>query len=677
MNSSDDRIAPAGFQPPEAPPPHVGWRPRPLAVALLIGLVLFAICAWLLLTARSVTIATEPPAENISIETMLAIPLAGRWLLRPGEHTVAATRAGYHPLSAPLVLTADGDSHFEYALEKLPGRLDVRSTPAGASVRIDGEEVGITPLEAVVVAPGERRVEVRAPRHESHIESIAIRGMDERQEIVVALTPAWAEIRVESAPAGATLFVDDEAVGETPLTAEVGAGSRTLRLSLDGYESWRRTLQVEADVSQKLAIVQLEKARGMLQLRSTPGDASVSINGDFQGRTPLELRVRPAETLDVRISKAGHAPARRTLTVPSGETRELTVALNPEFGEVAVQATPEDAELLVDGRVRGTARQTLRLLAVPTRITVRKAGFETFETTVTPKPGVEQAVAPRLRSDAEVEMARLPARITAGNGTPMVLLREGRFTMGAPRREQGRRANEVERAVALTRPFYMAIHEVSNAEFRKFRSTHSSGIIARETLDNDNYPVVRVSWQDAVAYCNWLSARDGLPAAYRNGELVQPVNTGYRLPSEAEWAWAARFAGNRSLKYPWGDEMPPPDRAGNFADVTARNLVDRVLDDYNDTYATTAPLGRFSANALGIYDLGGNVSEWMHDRYSTSLLPSTSVTENPFGASSGEQRVVRGSSWRHGRITELRLSWRDGAAEARDDLGFRIVRYAE
>jgi formylglycine-generating enzyme required for sulfatase activity len=318
---------------------------------------------------------------------------------------------------------------------------------------------------------------------------------------------------------------------------------------------------------------------------------------------------------------------------------------------------------------------------VPHILEIRKQGYETFRTEVTPSPGIPETVYATLPTLERAEVDHLAASIRTTGGHELKLIDVGQFEMGAPRREQGRRSNETQRTVVLTRPFYIATKEVTNGQFRQFAAGHASGISGGLSLDEDDQPVVRVRWEDAARYCNWLSQREGLPTAYvdRGGQmqLVTPVGTGYRLPTEAEWVWSARYAGSPGTsKYPWGATLPPRQLSGNYADTSARDSLPNVVEGYRDDFPVSATVGSFPPNALGLRDLGGNVAEWVNDLYAASHASSETETD-PLGPPAGRFHVVRGSSWQDSSITELRWAYRDFAEDGRPDLGFRIGRYAE
>ena len=363
----------------------------------------------------------------------------------------------------------------------------------------------------------------------------------------------------------------------------------------------------------------------------------------------------------------------------SGDQAKSTLRLAARKGEIRVRTNPADAEIFVNGRAHRS--RTLQLPARPQRIEARKPGYETVATTIQPLPGFPIEIDLALPEDGQATVsAPESAPIAKKSGAQFIRFGPGRFTMGASRREQGRRSNETLHEVEFTRPFVMASHEVTNREFNAFDPQHSSGLLGGKVLNSPDQPVVNVSWDQAAAYANWLSEREGLPAVYElRGERYvsrDPIPTGYRLPTEAEWERVARSAGrSEPTRFPWGSSMPPAAESGNFADETARDVAPRTLTLYQDGYSVSAPVGSFLPNPAGIYDLGGNVREWAHDLYSIGGLPGDSLTVDPSGASSGRYHAVRGSSWRDASITRLRFTFRDYADQPLPDLGFRLARY--
>jgi formylglycine-generating enzyme required for sulfatase activity len=652
------------------------WILSLVGAALLTGV-------WFLLTASAIRVQVDPEPDDVSIVgAFFSLELGDRFLLRPGSYEVRATKQGYYPAREPIEVSAEDDQSFAVLLQRLPGLLTVVTGEVeGSRVRSDGVPLGETPLQDAELVAGVHTLLIESDRYVPETLEIEIEGGGIQQRIDVELTPAWTPYRFVSEPTGAELSVDGVPVGTTPLTAELLAGERQLSLALPGYATWRDEVPVLANQPLEERLVALRLADATIVLSSAPRAASVTVDGHFHGRTPVELELTPGDTHRIELFKQGHERAVRKLSLEAGETRELRVRLVAQRGEVTVVSDPPDAELWVDGASRGPAIQTLLLSAVPHVIEVRKPGHVSFRTVVTPSPGIPEKVRATLPTLEDAEIEEVAARIVTGAGQVLRRVDPGQFEMGAARREQGRRSNEVQHSVALTRPFYVATQEVNNRQFREFSSGHASGIFGGFSLDEDDQPVVRVGWDEAARYCNWLSQRDGLPPAYvdRGGslQLGDPVGPGYRLPTEAEWAWAARYAGSPGgHKYPWGGALPPTQLSGNYGDTSARASLPNVISGYRDDFPVSSSVGSFPANALGLHDLGGNVAEWVNDLYAVSYGSQQTQTD-PVGPESGRFHVVRGASWQDSSITELRWSYRDYSAEARADVGFRIARYPE
>ena len=121
--------------------------------------------------------------------------------------------------------------------------------------------------------------------------------------------------------------------------------------------------------------------------------------------------------------------------------------------------------------------------------------------------------------------------------------------------------------------------------------------------------------------------------------------------------------------------MPPPRGSANYADESAAGMVPYHILGYSDTFRGPSPAASFKSNTLGLHDLAGNVAEWVHDYYSADRV--TTPLTDPIGPKAGQFHVIRGSSFMHGRFSELRWTYRDYGDEPRPDVGFRIARYIE
>ena len=258
-------------------------------------------------------------------------------------------------------------------------------------------------------------------------------------------------------------------------------------------------------------------------------------------------------------------------------------------------------------------------------------------------------------------------RINPVDGAEMVFIPGGSFQMGSDPKEidalwakTGWDADwkkfvpdEYPKHRVSVEGFWAYKHEVTNEQYGKFMKATGQpkpDYWEDADLNDPKQPVVGVSWDDAQAYCKWAGAR---------------------LPTEAEWEYAAR-AGDERL-FPWGDEYPPKTRCGNFADETVKKQKEfanwPIVEGYDDGYVYTAPVGSFPANPFGLHDLAGNVWEWCADWY--DKYPGAQVTSDAFGQ---KFRVLCGGSWGDSTFF-LRCSGRcRSAADNRSSfVGFRCV----
>ena len=681
-NTSLDPIVPIDFTPNQETARRFSYRFSWFHAVVLVFSVLLSAAGFFVLTARSVFIEVNPASAEIEISGGIALQLGPRYLLRSGTYRLMLKNGGYYDTATQLIVGSEQSQTHPFDMRKLPGLVSIDTeNVTGARVRIDGVDVGLTPISDLSVEPGDHQLTISSDRYFDYGLPVTVEGRSVRQQFSASLEPAWATLSFTTVPSGADVIIDGALRGLTPLNAEIIQGLREITLKLSGHKAWQEGYEITAGEDMVLPTIVLEPADGLVFIRSNPTAASVTIGGTFQGQTPLEVALAPAEDHQITFFKDGYESSTTTVRTEPDRESEVTVSLSPVLASVSIIADPPDAELYVNGELMGPANQRLELMAVNQQIEIRKEGYVPYNTAFTSRPGLEQAIRVTLKSLEQARLEQIKPEISTVAGQSLKLFYPGSFTMGASRREAGRRPNENLREVKLERPFYFSYQEVTNSEFRRYGSEHSSGTIQGLTLDNEAQPAVQISWTQAALYCNWLSEQEGLPLFYRTeGEEVvgfNPDATGYRLPTEAEWAWVARTDGSGNvLKYPWGERLPPPENAGNFADITVRAYLGEVMFDYDDGYFATAPVASFQANQYGIFDMAGNVSEWVHDYYgAVGRVGGPEI--DPKGPELGQFHTIRGSSWAHGAITEMRLSFRDFGEEPRDDVGFRIARYLE
>lgn len=655
------------------------------ALLFTIGFTLIALAILIFLFAARAIILRLDPATAVVDISGLTFHIGDNYLLLRGEHQLSAEAPGYYPLSKTIQVSDQATQQIDIDLQPLPGNLLINTSLSDIEVFLDDQPAGTVPGTLKQISRGAHKLEFKKYRYFPLQQEVQIEGLGKTQAIDISLQPAWGHKEITSVPAGAELFIDDRLIGQTPITAEILETGSQLTLKAAGYKTLQQQVTVKAGSKTQHPLIEMIVADGQLGINSSPQGASITIDKQFSGVTPLLVDVAPFKKHKVELFLEGYLKASRSIGVRPEQQADLNVKLTPNIGTVQLWISPADATIKVDGNNQGSGSQILSLNAKPHSISVEKSGYQTKSMTITPKPGHQQALTVNLLTLEQAYWASRPPAVKSSVGIKLKLFRPdpaSSFMLGAPRRQPGRRANEAERSTALKRPFYLATHETTNAQYRRWKDEHSSTAIKGQTLDMNDQPVARVSWQDAALFCNWLSRQEGLPAFYNIKEdrvvSFNWDNHGYRLPTEAEWAWAAKIdLQSESHIFPWSNDLyPPVEVTGNYADQSARAFISFTLPNYNDQYPVSAVIGSFKPNSKGLYDIGGNVAEWVNDYF--DIRPQRGEPQlDPRGPLQGNKHVIRGASWALASRTELRHSYRDSGNDGRIDLGFRIARYVD
>ena len=595
---------------------------------------------------------------------------SGVWAL-PGPLTLRVGAEGFVTETVAVGEATRARAHVDVVLRERPALLTATTRPSHADTRwfLDGALVARGARLTIEIPEGEHTVGARQAGYAPASHTLnAERGAV--HDVTLRMTRVRGRIEITSEPSGARVTHNGTVAGTTPLALEVEGGVHTLGIAHPGHTTHADTMEITHDSPAVQRHYRLARARARVSFELSPEGGALTVDG--RG-VAAEIDLAAGVVHRVRYTRPGYAPREAELTLDAGERRTVALSLDPVFGTVEVRSDPE-AEIVGGGRTIGRTPKRLQLQTVPQTISLTRDGYRTETRTVTPEAHTTRHVEVTLRLEAEVRLETAPAQYTNGAGIALKLFRHpGAVTLGTPRGEPGRRANEFVREVRLDRALYAGVHEVTIGQFRLF--THPG-----EPPTADNRPVTGIGWDDAARFCNWLSAQEGLTPVYRfeGGRHVgsSAAADGYRFPTEAEWEWLARKAGrDRQTRFPWGDGTRVPARSGNLADESARGRVPVYIPRYDDGFAGVAEVGRFATNAAGLHDLAGNASEWTHDVYDVQPPQAGRTETDPMDTRTGRWHTVKGSSWRSGTLSELRAAWRAGSDAPKDDLGFRVARY--
>ncbi len=393
---------------------------------------------------------------------------------------------------------------------------------------------------------------------------------------------------------------------------------------------------------------------GGVQVNVNVARAQVWVNGQSVGEAKqgeaLNVPNVAIGAAQVRVQAEGYARVNRTAQVKLGEWTQVVIELAPAQGAPPATATAGAAEpgyltvrsnvvddvVSIDDRAYGpSGPRALEVTPGEHRVRVEKADYGAWEQEVSLAPGERLTLRAQLPREP-------PAMASGATLTPeLVRIKGGGFWMGSPDTEEGHAPDERRHRVTVG-DFALGKYEVTFAQYDAFCEATGRAKPSHEGWGRDNRPVINVSWSDALAYTEWLSQQTGKR---------------YRLPTEAEWEYAARA--ETSSRYWWGEE--PREGGRVWANCDGCD---------SQRYQRTAPVGSFPANPFGLYDTAGNVFEWTCSAYDKDYGGG----ELRCAAGDTGRRVVRGGSWRH-RPGALRSAFRFGfpAGGRYNGVGFRLA----
>ena len=510
------------------------------------------------------------------------------------------------------------------------------------------------------------------------------------------------DLRIDTDPPGAMVILGDRVQRSPAVFERVRAETFPLQIMLGGYDPVATSINPLSPPPR----FHLLRSKGTLAISvEPPGAAQFELldagNPIRHGPLPATLTDIPTGSYEV-VAHRGGLSVRQTVGIERERGASVALAFTP--GRVAVSSDPAGAEILVDGVPEGKAPLTVELPAGPHEFLARYRNWPESRRSVAVRRGENPPVgfafhngsvkitsapggATVLRNGSDLGRTPLPIYevepgpvkyelILAGYKPALVTgtVASGGQTFLAARLEMRRSPepgkpwqNSLGMKFIPFGSIFFAVWDTRVSDYDAFCAATGRVCKKPDFQQGPAHPAVLVSWNDAEAFCNWLTQKE-----IQDGTLEEGQS--YRLPTDAEWSAADGLPpeggatpeerdGKMRGIYPWGDAWPPPPGSGNFADKSAGHRGGTIIDGYNDGWTATSPTGSFAPNRLGLFDMSGNVWQWVKDGYRGGA------------ANARDWGVLRGGSWGTSSRSELESCYRNVVDRNDRDViyGFRCV----
>jgi len=638
-------------------------------------------------TTGSVIISSDPMTANIYVDgTYKGTTPKTIEGLETGYHLVKLIKDHYEDKVQNVKIESGKTENMHLYMERIEekkGSIFINSNPSGALIYLDGSYKGSTPKTIEDLEAGNYALKLLKETYNDKTQNIKIKA-GERESVYVNLEKeeTTGSIFISTNPSGAYINFNGGFKGNSPKTIEnIEAGYYTLKISKEGYKDQIKSVEIEVgkQTSQHITLVQEEAKTGSVSVSTNPSSSYIYLDGIYQGFSPMTIEDLEPGYYSIKLKKSGYHDKTQSIGIEAGEKENLYTSLEKEktttesvsennnTGRMIINSNPSGAYIYLNQGFKGACPKTLEDLEPGTyAVKATKNDYEDKIVNITLNAGETKQISLQLEKKNE-ENRYIPGKFVPD----LVLVKGGTFQMGDTRGDAGifdlAGGEKPVHTVKLTYDYYIGKTEVLFNEFDVYYQETGRWKKDDKGWGKENRPVIDITWFDAIGYCNWLSEKEGLMKAYGEGNILLDRNgnettditqvEGYRLPTEAEWEYAARGGHKDS-----GDTK----YAGN-------NDIGTVGWYSGNSSSKTHEVKEKEPNELGLYDMNGNVKEWCYDFY--GKYPSGTLT-NPIGPESGNQRVVRGGSWDlSAGFSRLSSRCRGGSSySGSNDKGFRIVR---
>ena len=635
-----------------------------------------------------------------------------------GKHQLRIVKEGYQTINKNIEVSA-GNTLFKYTLEEIEDAgLEIETRPSGAMVYLDEVRLGKTPISDFYPA-GSYKIKITKNKYVTYEDFIEIKAPSTEKTFTLNKNTANLKI-TSSSESDLEIYINDENSGnKTPYTfKELKPGSYTVKAKSKYHATEEKEIILKRG-DNKTINLETKRLNSTLKITSSSeSDLEIYLNDENSGnKTPYTFKELKPGTYTIKTKSKYYDTEEKEIILKRGDNKTIEVKSTPIFALLTIN-THEKAEVYLNGdklyslkniklepQVCNIVVKMRKADELKKRIILKKQENKTLELypdvktgkvqiSVMPKDAViefEEAGGEKYSSVGKKIFKNVPVgtyslkvskkgyktikqELTVRDGkiirksikleegadvdlNKFILVKGGTFQMGS-NEESGEKPIH---SVTLD-DFHIGKYEVTQKEWKEVMGSNPS------TFKDNNLPVEKVSWEDCIKYCNKKSEIDGFEKCYSitidKGLFLDEIavdcdftKNGYRLPTEAEWEYAAK-GGNKSRGYKY---------AGS-------NDISKVAwYGYKKAGKKTHPVGTKQPNELGIYDMSGNVWEWCSDWYDKNYY-SNSSSRNPHGPTSGSSRILRGGGWylnANGCRSALRDDFNPNISAY--DIGFRVV----